>query len=54
MMGIFTINTIFEKGMPALTNNGILGDPKGASVQTGNEIFDKYVDFLIEKIQAQL
>jgi creatinine amidohydrolase len=48
------INTIFEKGMPALTNNGVLGDPTGASVQKGNEIFDIYVDFLIEKIEAQL
>ncbi|MFH1357953.1 MAG: creatininase family protein, partial [bacterium] len=48
------INTIFEKGMPALTSNGVLGDPRGASVLTGNDIYDKYVDFLVEKVQVQL
>ncbi|MBU1916785.1 creatininase family protein [bacterium] len=48
------INTIFEKGMPALTSNGILGDPKGASVENGNDIYARYVDFLVEKVLEQL
>ncbi len=38
--------TIFEKGMPALTRNGILGDARPATAEHGRVYFDTLADFL--------
>jgi creatinine amidohydrolase len=42
--------TIFEKGMTALTSNGILGDPRKASAEQGEVYLDRFVDFLVSAV----
>ncbi len=44
---------IFEKGMPALTANGVLGDPRTASAERGKVYLERFADFLVSKIGAQ-
>jgi creatinine amidohydrolase len=44
---------IFEKGMPALTSNGILGDPRRASAEKGEAYLERFADFLVSKIGVQ-
>jgi creatinine amidohydrolase len=41
---------IFEKGMTALTSNGILGDPRKASAAQGKVYLERFVDFLVAAI----
>jgi creatinine amidohydrolase len=41
---------IFEKGMPALTSNGILGDPRKASAEKGEVYLERLADFLLSEI----
>jgi creatinine amidohydrolase/Fe(II)-dependent formamide hydrolase-like protein len=41
---------IFEKGMTALTSNGILGDPRKASAAQGEVYLERLVDFLVAAI----
>ena len=41
---------IFAKGMPALTENGVLGDPRKASAEKGRVYLRKLVDFLAANI----
>ncbi|MFX0152842.1 MAG: creatininase family protein, partial [Candidatus Hodarchaeota archaeon] len=53
-IGAEETQTIFEKGMPALTDNGILGDPRTATKEKGAHYLEKIVDVLIEEIQKQL
>jgi creatinine amidohydrolase len=40
---------IFEKGMPALTPNGVLGDPTKASAAHGREYLERLADFFYEE-----
>ena len=42
---------IFAKGMTALTTNGVLGDPTGATADRGETYLDLLADFLVEKIR---
>jgi len=44
------IKLIFEKGMPALTANGILGDPRKASAEKGEVYLERLADFLVAEI----
>ena len=44
---------IFEKGMTALTSNGILGDPRKASAEKGEVYFERFVDFLVSEIGSK-
>lgn len=41
---------IFEKGMPALTSNGILGDPRTATAEKGEVYLERLADFLVSEI----
>jgi creatinine amidohydrolase len=45
---------VFAKGMKALTENGILGDPTKASIENGKIYISKTVDILVEQIQKKL
>ncbi len=44
---------IFEKGMPALTSNGILGDPRKASADKGKVYLERWADHLAAEIKAK-
>ena len=41
---------IFAKGMPALTSNGVLGDPRKASAAKGRAYLDGLADFIISEL----
>ncbi len=41
---------IFEKGMPALTHNGVLGDPRRASAEKGSRYLEKLAEFLVKAL----
>jgi creatinine amidohydrolase len=49
-LGENEIRTIFERGMPALTANGVLGDPRQASAQKGEVYLEKLASFLVEQV----
>jgi creatinine amidohydrolase len=49
-LGDAEIATIFEKGMPALTNNGVLGDPRRASAEKGWRYLERLADFLAKSL----
>ena len=42
--------TIFKKGMTALTRNGVLGDPNGASAEAGRRITETLVTEVVEML----
>lgn len=44
------VNIILEKGMPALTKNGILGDPRKASAYKGEIYLERLSEFLVQEI----
>ncbi|HVN76853.1 MAG TPA: creatininase family protein [Thermoanaerobaculaceae bacterium] len=46
------VELIFEKGMPALTANGVLGDPRAASAEKGEEYLERLADFLVADVRA--
>ena len=46
------VELIFEKGMPALTVNGVLGDPRKASAPKGEVYLERLADFLAADVQA--
>jgi creatinine amidohydrolase len=41
---------ILEKGMPALTTNGVLGDPRTASAERGEVYMERLADFVVTRI----
>lgn len=47
------VGVILEKGMPALTKNGILGDPRKASAEKGEIYIERLADFLVHEIAKQ-
>ncbi len=53
-LGEREIKIIMEKGMPALTENGVLGDPSKASAERGEVYLEKIVAYLVEEIKKQL
>jgi creatinine amidohydrolase len=44
------LKIILEKGMPALTSNGVLGDPQKASADKGRLYLERLADFLVEDV----
>lgn len=38
---------ILERGMPALTENGVLGDPRGATAERGEAYLERWTDFIV-------
>jgi creatinine amidohydrolase len=53
-LGEREVKLIMEKGMPALTENGVLGDPTKASAERGEIYLEKIVAYLVEEIKKQL
>lgn len=49
-LGEKEVQTIFERGMPALTVNGVLGDPRKASAEKGEVYLEKLASFLVEQV----
>ncbi|NHJ39204.1 MAG: creatininase family protein [Asgard group archaeon] len=45
---------VISKGMKALTENGILGDPRRASIKNGRTYLSKIVDHLSEQFKEKL
>jgi creatinine amidohydrolase len=52
-LGVAEMKIILEKGMPALTANGVLGDPRTASAEKGEDYLDRFADFVISEIGAK-
>jgi creatinine amidohydrolase len=44
------LKLMFEKGMLALSANGILGDPRTASAEKGEAYLERLADFVVSKI----
>lgn len=53
-LGDKEIEIILEEGMPALTENGVLGDPTKATAEKGMVYLERTVHFLIKEIKKQL
>ncbi len=49
-LGERELKIVFEKGMPALTENGVLGDPRKASAEKGEVYLEKLAEFLVAKL----
>ena len=49
-MGEAEVKIVLERGMPALTPNGVLGDPRSASREKGEIYIERLAEFLVEKI----
>jgi len=47
------VRIILEKGMPALTKNGIIGNPEKASAEKGEIYLERLADFLVQEIGKQ-
>ena len=45
---------VFQKGIKALTKNGILGDPRKATAEKGQTYLDKLVEYLIVKTKEMI
>jgi creatinine amidohydrolase len=52
-LGEAEMKIIFEKGMPALTSNGVLGDPRTASAAKGEDYLERFADLVIAEIDAK-
>ncbi len=53
-LGEKELKVIIEKGMTALTRNGILGDPSKADLKRGNKYLDGLAEYLVSEIKKQL
>ncbi len=53
-LGEKEIKVILDKGMPALSEKGVLGDPTTATAERGKVYLDKISDFLVREIKKQL
>ena len=51
ILGKEEIEMLFEKGMPSLTEIGVLGDPTKASKEHGKIYIEKMVEFLTDEIK---
>jgi creatinine amidohydrolase/Fe(II)-dependent formamide hydrolase-like protein len=47
------VSIILEQGMPALTKNGVLGDPSKASADKGSVYIERLADFLMAEISRE-
>jgi creatinine amidohydrolase len=44
------VTLILERGMPALTDNGVLGDPRKASADKGEAYLERLAAFLVDRL----
>lgn len=51
-LGNFDVEDSFRTGLKRLTANGILGDPREATAELGEEIVDELVEYLLTGIAA--
>jgi creatinine amidohydrolase len=51
VLGAEEIEMLFEKGMPSLTEIGVIGDPTKASKEHGKIYIEKMVEFLTDEIK---
>jgi len=52
-LGEREVKVILESGMPTLSSNGVLGDPRKASAEKGRIYLERLADFLVEKLGRQ-
>jgi creatinine amidohydrolase len=50
--GVSTLDDVLSRGMRALTPNGILGDPVGATAEMGAAVLDAIVERLHQQVRA--
>lgn len=43
---------VFQKGFRAVTENGVLGDPRGGAAATGEDYFTALTDFVVQYVHA--
>jgi creatinine amidohydrolase len=53
-LGEEQVKVIIEKGMPALTDIGVLGDPSKANAEKGETYLEKMADFLAAEMKKQM
>jgi creatinine amidohydrolase len=53
-LGDNEIKIIMEKGMPSLSEVGVLGDPTNADAERGEQYLEKTADFLAKEIKKHL
>ena len=53
-LGEQEMKIIFEKGMPALSEKGVLGDPAKATQEKGKVYIEKLTDFVVAQIRNSL
>lgn len=53
-LGVEETKIIFEEGMLALTENGIIGDPTKATSKKGEFYLENLVNFLVDEIKKQI
>ncbi len=51
VLGEEEIEMVFKKGMPSLTDIGVIGDPTKASKEHGKIYIEKMVEFLLDEIK---
>lgn len=52
-LGENEVRVIFEKGMPALTKNGVLGDPGKSSAEKGEIYLERLAEFLAREVEKR-
>jgi len=53
-LGEKEVNIIFERGMPALSEKGVLGDPTTATAEKGKVYIEKMADFVVGELGKML
>ena len=53
-LGKEEVKIILEKGMPALSSTGVLGDPRKSTPERGNAYLEKTIDHIAEVIKNML
>jgi creatinine amidohydrolase len=51
-MGEKEVGIVFERGMRALTENGVIGDPRKASADRGRVYLEALADFLVREMSS--
>ncbi len=54
VLGEEEVEKLFKKGMPSLTDIGVIGDPTKSSKEHGKIYIEKMVEFLTEEIKKKL
>ncbi len=50
-LGAAEVKRILERGMPDLTANGVLGDPRGARAERGVTYLERLAEFIVEHLE---